>query len=230
MQREECFRVISKKIYNPVEKLLTCSESLDNMTQLKTNSDIQSVMMQLRRVSRDLMTLANNLKELGHAQPDQVELTLTTVDVVEMIQQIMQNTIRYDQSCVRILFTVSKSITTKKLITDKLRLKQVLVNLIDNALQHTVRGSVIIEVTSEGEHDFLFSVKDTGCGMKAADVLSLNKFMTGALDIPCGLGLEITRQVLCHLNSKCHYSSCEGVGTVCCFSLKQETNQFTALD
>ena len=57
-----------------------------------------------------------------------------------------------------------------QVISDERRLKQVLINLISNALKFTNRGSIVVNCDFNKKYKLLnFQVEDTGCGIKRAD-------------------------------------------------------------
>jgi CheY-like chemotaxis protein len=110
---------------------------------------------------------------------------------------------------------------------DELRLKQVLINLLDNAIKFTPRGSVHLSASSEEAADGLvrlnFSVKDTGIGIMREDMVKLfegfqqldthkNRNVMGT-----GLGLSITRSLIELMNGAVSVESEYGIGSTFSF-------------
>ncbi|MDO8559587.1 MAG: HAMP domain-containing sensor histidine kinase, partial [bacterium] len=105
-----------------------------------------------------------------------------------------------------------------KVLADPDRLKQVLFNLVGNAIKYTPKGSVTVTV-SLLEHGGCVRVKDTGLGISAADQARLfTKFYRVASDQTraisgTGLGLWITRQLVSLMRGTIALESIEGTGT-----------------
>lgn len=111
---------------------------------------------------------------------------------------------------------------------DDVRLKEILSNLISNAIKYTHHGSVTLEVRKIGEEDIYFCVRDTGIGIKEEDIGRLfdafdrieenrNRSIQGT-----GLGLNITSSLLKLMNSEIRVKSYYGMGSEFSFVLKQE--------
>ena len=119
------------------------------------------------------------------------------------------------------------------LMGDDIRLRQILVNLLNNAVKYTHKGSVTLKVTrldsaDEKEAKIRFSVKDTGIGIKEEDLQKLctpferieekrNRNIEGT-----GLGMSITKQLLGLLHSQLEVHSVYGEGSEFAFELCQE--------
>jgi signal transduction histidine kinase/DNA-binding NarL/FixJ family response regulator len=109
------------------------------------------------------------------------------------------------------------------LFTDQVRLRQIFVNLIGNAIKFTKAGSVVLEVSikiSEAEHLILqFDIIDTGIGIKKELLEKIfNPFTQGHLDSDyrfegTGLGLDISRRLARILNGDIHVESEPGKGS-----------------
>ena len=121
------------------------------------------------------------------------------------------------------------------------RIRQILVNLVSNAIKFTDKGSVTVSVTGkekEGEvYEIHFSVQDTGMGISAEDQLKLFKSFT-QVDTSStrnfggtGLGLVICDQLLKLMNGKIWLESLPGAGSnfSFCLPMKTETLSNTVL-
>ena len=109
-----------------------------------------------------------------------------------------------------------------RLIGDEMRMRQILLNLLGNAIKFTDQGGVILEVSSAGERKELlrFSVSDTGVGLTREDmkhifvefeqVDSSNERRNGGT----GLGLAITRRLVEKMGGEIRVSSVPGKGSV----------------
>ncbi len=111
---------------------------------------------------------------------------------------------------------------------DDVRLKQVLINLISNAIKYTHEGSVIFNIEVVDAEHIRYSVKDTGIGIKAEDIKLLfnaferieedrNRSIEGT-----GLGLNITASLLRMFGTELQVESVYGEGSEFYFILRQE--------
>ncbi len=114
---------------------------------------------------------------------------------------------------------------------DELRIRQILVNLLNNAVRFTEKGSIHLKVTMEkiGSADVLlhFSVKDTGVGITPENFAEVQKVLSLSDDRPqnrlneMGLGLNVTQRLLKLFGSELHMETELGKGTTCSFDLRQ---------
>ena len=111
-----------------------------------------------------------------------------------------------------------------KVKIDEEKIRQVVINLIDNSIKYTDKGRVAVDLRQVGKN-LEFSVSDTGAGIKKDDLGKLfQKFSrgTGATSITegTGLGLYVARQMVeAHKGRIWVESEGEGRGSRFCFSL-----------
>ena len=119
------------------------------------------------------------------------------------------------------------------IIGDKLRLRQILVNLIGNALKFTNQGDVIFTTTMQqldsNSVDILFSITDTGIGIADSNISTLGTPFNQLNDTTStkfsgtGLGLAITNQLLALMDSELCVTSTIGKGSAFSFTVKFKT-------
>jgi PAS domain S-box-containing protein len=119
------------------------------------------------------------------------------------------------------------------IIGDKLRLRQILVNLIGNALKFTDQGDVILTTTMQqldsNSVDILFSITDTGIGIADSNISTLGTPFNQLNDTTStkfsgtGLGLAITNQLLALMDSELCVTSTIGEGSAFSFTVKFKT-------
>lgn len=109
------------------------------------------------------------------------------------------------------------------LLGDVLRLKQILINLVGNAVKFTDSGQVVLSVsmvpTNDNLSDYTFKISDSGCGIKSEDQSLIFKRFT-QLDLSkskkyqgTGLGLAITKEIVVKFGGSIWYESEVGKGT-----------------
>lgn len=115
-------------------------------------------------------------------------------------------------------------------MADTVRLRQVLVNLVDNAIKYTPKGSVEISAVSEKEN-VVIRISDTGLGMSAEDQQGLFQkfYRVNSSDVRkqtgTGLGLWITRELVKRMGGKIAVESIKGLGTHMIVTLTRITNE-----
>jgi signal transduction histidine kinase len=101
-------------------------------------------------------------------------------------------------------------------VSNRLKLKQVALNLLTNAAKYTKVGKVELAMTADGDHQWRLRVSDTGVGIGASDRERVFKEFERATedDIPgAGLGLAIVRELTRVLGGQIRFDSNEGEGT-----------------
>ena len=173
----------------------------------------------LTKLTNDLLTL-NNLNTTG------MMLDLTDFDINDTVRRTAAS---FEAVCRRKEITFELVLTGEILYVraDRGRIQQVLVNLIDNAIKFSGRGSVIRLETAERHGRIFVSVKDHGIGIPRDEQkavfdrfyktdLSRGKDRKGT-----GLGLSIVREIIQAHGENINVVSTEGVGSEFIFTLKR---------
>ena len=161
---------------------------------------------QLERLIEDLRTLS--LAEAGAMalalQP--TDLGALAVDVVAGFES------QADGAEIRLLVDAPTNLPELEL--DPLRVRQVIGNLVSNALRHTPRGGRVAVSVTNAEGGQLLTVLDTGTGMESADVSrAFDRFWRSADSPGAGLGLAIVRDLVAAHGGEVEIRSVPGGGT-----------------
>ncbi|MBW4668447.1 MAG: hybrid histidine kinase/response regulator HrmK [Cyanomargarita calcarea GSE-NOS-MK-12-04C] len=148
---------------------------------------------------KHLLALINDILDLSKIEANQLEVQWETVNVPEMCRNVLALVKeKAANKGLKLRFELDKNVTT--LVADPLRLKQMLLNLLFNALKFTTKGAVGLEVVSQ--NGFLhFTVWDTGAGISKEDQVQLFQpyFQIAnpavSRDEGTGLGLAVTRKL-----------------------------------
>ncbi len=159
-----------------------------------------------------LLGLISDVLDMAQIESGTMHYKDEVCDVNEFIEQIIvtQRVIVPD----RIQLICQVPDETSYIMTDKLRLNQVVTNLINNAVKFTEKGSVTVGYTWE-DGNYHFFVEDTGRGIPEKDIDNVFKrfykkddFAQGA-----GLGLSICKMIVDHYHGTIRVTSKEGVGS-----------------
>ncbi|MBI3144949.1 MAG: response regulator, partial [Pseudogulbenkiania sp.] len=182
----------------------------------------------IQQSGEHLLTLISDLLDLAKIEAGKFELYLSEVDLaafLEVIADIIR--VRAEQKNLSFQCETPPDLPCTVLFDEK-RLRQVLLNLLGNAVKFTDRGQVCLQVShaadSEGRIRLHFAVQDTGVGMDQDQLETIFRPFEQVGEAQrrlggTGLGLSISRQLVKLMNSDIHVSSQAGVGSRFCFEL-----------
>lgn len=171
--------------------------------------------------AKTLLGLVDNILDFSKIEAGQMNLEKVDTDLPALLREtggVFE--VRAQEKGVR--FQLELADVPDIVVIDPLRLRQILLNLLGNALKFTISGSIVLTVWSEGEGSgemLNLSVKDTGIGMTPDQVSRLfERFAqaeasTSRRFAGTGLGLAISRQLAQMLGGDIDVVSAEGVGS-----------------
>ncbi len=123
----------------------------------------------VHRSGRHLLGLVNDVLDLSKIEAGHMEYERLPVDVVELVEEVV-SIMRAKALEKRIEFTLKYSTALPKRVhTDALRLRQILINLVGNAIKFTARGEVALVVgVNRADNHIRFEIRDTGDGIEPA--------------------------------------------------------------
>ena len=205
------------------------------MMESHLSEDQKENMQSLLISSNNLLFLLNEILDYTKAEAGQIVLEKHSFQVKSLIDEVV-NLFKGDayEKGLKLKGTISRGVPDY-VIGDKNRIRQILVNLVNNALKFTEKGEVNVRVRRQqlnpdalpGSEEFMleFSVSDTGIGIpeEKRDVIfdsfqqadsSISRRFGGA-----GLGLSISRKLVQIMSGEITLDSKENQGTVVIFSI-----------
>lgn len=186
-------------------------------------------LLNIRSSGKALLDLVNDLLDFSKIEAGKFEIVEDAYDIAQMLRDIQViGMTRIGTKPVELIMDVDEEIPSL-LYGDELRIRQVIINILNNAVKYTEQGSVTIQVKQqeleEKRVQLYFSVKDTGQGIHEGDLerlfdafaqvdLKKNKGKEGT-----GLGLAISRQLVELMGGELTVSSEYGKGSEFSFSL-----------
>ncbi len=228
---------MSHEIRTPMNAILGFSNLL---AEDKVDKDKrQKLTSYIVKSGNSLLQLINDIIDISKIEADQIDINKSECYINHLFEELELTYSEKDNSDffrnTKLRF-VKKYADNLKLITDEIRLKQVLINLINNALKFTENGlvDVICEI-SENNQFALFSVKDNGIGMteeqKEIIFQRFTKLENEAQKLyrGAGLGLAISESIISLLGGKIWVESELKKGTIFYFTIpynNEKTKKF----
>ncbi len=171
--------------------------------------------------AKHLLNLINDVIDLSKVEAGQVDFSIKEFDLSALVQEV-ENTL--EVAIKEKGLEISLDISTKLTIEgDERRTRQILANLVSNAVKFTDRGKIKIQVTSKNGAANI-PVRDTGIGIKKEDMDKLFKQFSripteGRLTEGTGLGLYLCQKISAFLGAEIKAESEFGKGSVFTLSI-----------
>ena len=218
---------MSHEIRTPLNAIVGFSESLkeDNLSE-----DSKNKVNDIITASNNLLEIVNGILDISKIEANKLEIINKEYDVHSMLDELVSLTkARIGNRDLLLNVNIDRALPSV-LYGDNTRLKQIILNLLTNAVKYTKEGSINFTVSTVVKDNIcrlIISVEDTGIGMKEE---SLNKLFTKfeRLNVEkqitiegTGLGLAITKKLVDLMNGKIIVQSVYGKGSKFTVSIDQ---------
>lgn len=220
---------MSHELRTPLNGILGYAQILERKQLLEPN-DIHKAVEVIRVSGSHLLTLINDILDLAKIEAGKVELQKTAVYLPTFLQNIVSIiTVRAQEKSLAFRFETINT-PPDMIEVDEVRLRQVLLNFLGNAIKFTDQGSVELRLTSSApaanpdEADLMFEVIDSGAGIDPAlqqQIFEPFEQANAAQNrtVGTGLGLAISRQLIQAMGSTIEFESVVGQGSRFAFTL-----------
>ena len=227
--KSEFLSNMSHEIRTPINAVIGMNEMILRESK---DENILGYAENVRIASNNLLGLVNDILDFSKIEagkmeiiPVEYELSSMMNDLVNMIQK------RAENKRLKLIVNVDKNLPTV-LFGDEIRIKQVITNILTNAVKYTEKGSVTLTVNftekTEEKVKIRFSIRDTGIGIKPEDIKKLfsaferieeerNRTIEGT-----GLGMNITQRLLNLMGTNLQVESVYGEGSLFWFEIEQK--------
>ena len=210
---------LSHEIRTPMNAVLGFSDLLSN-SQLSDKERNEYIKV-IQQSGKNLLEIIDDLVEMSKIDSQLIKPNLQPFDLDDFIQQIFLSYEKlYSNEKVAFKLVKTEKSIKKQIISDKVKLGEVVTNLLNNSYKFTEEGFVILDYeVDEKSNKINFSVKDSGIGIPKAFQENIFKRFSkiNAKGISAneglGLGLAISKAYVDMLGGKINFTSQEGVGS-----------------
>lgn len=226
MAKGEFLATMSHEIRTPLNGIIPM---LDLLTSSRMTLDQQEILRTAIASAQQLLRIVDDILDYSKLEADRLELETTAFNLRELLQSVITLMERPAAAKNLHLTLYIDSSVRLPVRGDPVRLRQVISNLVSNAIKFTERGSITVTVKRIGEtpaqHLLRFEVQDTGIGIEPAirdklfQPFSQADASTTRLYGGTGLGLVISQRIVALMGGKIGVESQPGLGSTFWFEV-----------
>ncbi len=225
--KSEFLANMSHELRTPLNAILGFAQLLERDATLSTVQ--RQYLGIINRSGEHLLALINDILEMSKIEAGRISLTRQSFDLYKLLDNLTEMLrLKADNKGLR-LSCNRESDLPRQIVTDKGKLRQVLINLLGNAIKFTEAGEVLLTVqrqqaTTSGDARLQFAIADTGPGIAPEEMGQLfaafKQTSTGArAKEGTGLGLSISQKFAQLLGGEINVDSTVGAGSTFYFSI-----------
>ncbi|QPG06797.1 response regulator [Salinimonas marina] len=216
---------MSHEIRTPMNAVLALT---DMVLQMELGTTQREYLSKVQQSSQSLLGILNDILDYSKLEAGKLRITFETFDLYTLLSEVLHLfSVSAGEKKLQLLCDL-KPDCPRWVVSDAMRIKQIISNLVGNAIKFTESGSVCLQVHCQKEQQgqsLQFKVIDTGIGMEKEQLATLFAAFSQADNSICrryggsGLGLSISRKLAELLNGQLNSISTPASGSRFCFSL-----------
>ena len=226
----------SHEIRTPMNAILGMNEMILNECR---DSEVRQYSLDIRHAGNHLLSIINNILDISKIESGKMEIFNTDYHLWQLLKDVEESVFEsMEEKNLKFIVDIDKNLP-EHLYGDQDHIRQILTNLLDNALKYTEHGSIAMRVSGgleerdggEQRVNLKFIVEDTGLGIRQEDLTRLFKsFQRVNLNETqniqgAGLGLTLIRYLLELMGGRVEVESEYGKGTVFTVYLMQQLSR-----
>ena len=230
--QREFLATVSHEIRNPLSVIFANISLLRARAEQDGDSSLLERLATLERAGNHLRDIVSDVLDLAKADAGKVETEPTSFELDPLLLEIEDMGIALTEGT-DVLFMLDTDGDLGSMYSDRLKLKQILLNLVGNAAKFTRSGRIVLRVSDDPD-GLLFAVEDTGTGIPTAKLQVLFKAFSQVSGAHApraggtGLGLYISERYARMLGGRMSVTSREGEGSIFDFVLPRSIGTRTA--
>jgi CheY-like chemotaxis protein/nitrogen-specific signal transduction histidine kinase len=226
---------VSHELRTPIHAIIGYTELLLDSVYGTINDEQEDAVQSIRESAQDLLALVNNLLDLSRIESGRTDLILQSFDIRDLVGELISQ-LKPITDAKHLELDSPVSIENPVIRTDRGKLKQILLNLVGNAIKFSNHGKVTLAISADAKPQpgdsptsprLAISVQDTGIGIPADKLGRIFEKFYQVDDSAhrchegTGLGLYIAKQLVDLLAGRVDIQSATGKGTTVTVSLPQ---------
>ena len=209
--------IMAHELKTPIQIILGSAELLAGGLCGELNTDQLARIKAIEVSANELLDLIKSALDMARLEHGKMPLTVTEVSVSDLLAELKSESEAafHDKGIDLDIGILQSSLTIK---SDKIKLKEVLRNLLDNARKYTSAGKVTVEFAMQGNDMVEFCVRDTGVGIRRELLPKIFDMFYQADATPreqaaAGLGLNIVKRLVTAMSGQIEVASEVGKGS-----------------
>ena len=230
--KDKFLATMSHELRTPLNAIIGFTDLLLEGAYGPLNKDQLEFVKDIKSSADHQFELVKDILDISKIESGQMSLHLKKFSINNLIEQI-KSTLKPDYSKKDLKFDIKGLKYDKLIIADPIKLKEILINLLDNAVKYTIEGKITF-IFKEDKENWIFKVKDTGIGIdkKDFDIIfkefkRVDSEYVGSLP-GTGLRLSLTQRLVALHGGTISFTSKLGVGSTFIFTIPKSLRIPTA--